>query len=178
MKWLNKKHTMTDIETLATTCDAVILSIGSCRFDFNGLGVTDKFYVNVDPHSCKEWGLRVDPETVKWWSTKPKHIIAQLSKPTPLPLEEALAQFAEWYKGDYHWCRGMFDVPILEYAFAKTGIKSPYKYWQAMDHRTAMTMLDVDFKASREGAEDYHNALGDAVAQAEALIKLFEKEAF
>ena len=177
MKWLNKKHMMVDLETLATTCDAAILSIGACKFDFVGGGISDTFYLNVDPKSCKDVGMRIDKETIKWWTSQPEALKA-FKNPTPVSIQNALVQFTEWFDSDYIWCQGQFDVPIIEYAYHKIGSKSPYKYWQAMDSRTAFTLLDVRNDKARDGAKDYHNALGDAVAQAKLLISLFEKEAF
>lgn len=177
MKWLSKKHVMVDIETLGTTCDSVILSIGACKFDFtSGIDYNDTFYINIDPQSCKDVGMKIDQATVKWWSQQSKEAIAALKTPKPVPVTEAIQGFCDWFKGDFIWCRGMFDVPFLEYAYKVTGVASPYKYWQAMDHRTATTMLDVNFSAQRSGAADHHNALGDAIAQTKTLIELFKKD--
>ena len=169
---------MIDLETTAALADACIMSIGACKFDLGGLGITDKFYLNVDAKSCKKLGMRVDLETLKWWAKQPKPVRDALQLPTPIDIHEALTEFAKWYDADYIWCRGMFDVPILDLAFHLTGIKSPYKYWDAIDHRTICTLLGEDFTRISKSSDDYHNALGDAVRQATHVIKLFEKEPF
>ena len=64
---------MIDLETLATTPDAAILTIGACKFDPNG-DDRDKakrnmpsFYKRIDLQSNIDLGRRVDENTLRWW---------------------------------------------------------------------------------------------------------------
>ena len=66
-------HLMIDLETLATTPDAAILTIGACKFDPYG-DDRDKatrkmptFYRRVELKSNVDLGRRVDESTLRWW---------------------------------------------------------------------------------------------------------------
>jgi hypothetical protein len=168
---------MVDLETLNSTTDSVILSIGACVFDFTN-GISKKFYINVDPADCKTYGFTTSKETIKWWSTQPKEVLAAFKSPTPVPLKPALSEFYNFFEAnacDFIWAHGQFDIPILELASSRTGIVAPYKYWQHMDNRTVMTLLDS--KPPRD-KNTHHNAVEDAMAQAYHLVTLFEQPAF
>ena len=60
------RHVVLDLETLSTRSNAAIVSIGAVAIE--NLEVVDEFYVNVDPSTCKEAGLHIDPLTVEWWA--------------------------------------------------------------------------------------------------------------
>ena len=65
---------MIDLETLATSPDAAILTIGAVRFDPFGRELTDpemdSFYVRVDLDSCDEIGLVTNDDTIAWWANQ------------------------------------------------------------------------------------------------------------
>ena len=56
---------MVDLETLATTPDAAILTIGACKFDPRGNNITDQYYERIDLDSQNR---RIDENTIEWWS--------------------------------------------------------------------------------------------------------------
>ena len=71
------QHLMVDLETLATTIDANVLTIGAIKFDphadyrgWNWLEYpeTQIFYRRIDPESGSNIGLRMDEDTLSWWS--------------------------------------------------------------------------------------------------------------
>ena len=66
-------HLMIDLETLATSTDAAVLTIGACKFDPKG-DDRDKatrnmptFYRRIDLQSNLDLGRRVDENTLRWW---------------------------------------------------------------------------------------------------------------
>ena len=65
---------MIDLETLATSPDAAILTIGAVKFDPFGREKDDpkmdSFYVKVDLDSCDELGLVANDDTIAWWATQ------------------------------------------------------------------------------------------------------------
>jgi len=178
MKWLRKKHLMVDIETADTLPSAAIMSIGACIFHLDGLGVQEKFYVNVDAADGKRLGCTVGKDTMKFWSEQSKEVIRSLHVPSPVPVKDALEQFFQFYKdtgAEMIWAHGAaFDLPIIDFSANKVGLKPPYAYRHVMCNRTVMSMLD---SAVPKG-NDAHNALADAVYQAQHLISLFEKPPF
>ena len=69
-----KTDIMIDLETLATSSDAAILTIGAVKFDPLDYNVefddSDKFYVKVDLDSCNDINLTVSEDTINWWATQ------------------------------------------------------------------------------------------------------------
>jgi 3' exoribonuclease, RNase T-like len=162
------KNMMIDIETLATSPNAIILSIAAVKFNF-GDDRTENFSVNIDPKSCAEYGMIKDPETIQWWqSQRPDALKAFMSN--QIQLKDALSQLTEFSSGDtVWWCNGMnFDYPILEWSYKALGMRAPWKYWNLRDARTMYAVCDIDMKNyPRVGT--YHNALDDCLTQIKAL---------
>lgn len=168
------KNIMLDLETLGTHSNAVIIAIGAVEFDPD-LGVTDKFYINVDPQSCIDKGLTVDGSTVTWWlkqSDEARQGVVKNQK----PLKDALTQFRDWLGKDNNlqlWGNGAdFDNAILKNAFTAYRVPEPWPFWANRCFRTfKSSFLKIDLP--RSGV--HHNAVDDAAWQAEYLIKLVEK---
>lgn len=165
---------MIDIETLGTSKDSVILSIGAVQFSDNG--IEKQFYVQIDPESCTDWGLRIDARTVMWWmdqnDTARRALTSTRGEPLDVALDKLIAAF-DW-KDVVVWSNGIdFDFTILESAMAVTGRIVPWPYWSKMDYRTIKNIVPRDvYKACKEDAPVAHNALADAMAQAATLVQL------
>ena len=67
---------MIDLETLNTTPDSTILTIGAVKFDPFGSEIKepkmDSFYVKVDLDSCDRIGLTTNDDTIAWWANQLK----------------------------------------------------------------------------------------------------------
>jgi exodeoxyribonuclease VIII len=67
---------MIDLETLATSPNAAVLTIGAVKFDpFNietDNPTCEKLYIKVDLDSCDALGLDVSEDTLEWWSQQSK----------------------------------------------------------------------------------------------------------
>ena len=166
---------MVDLETLGTTPGCVILSIGAVAFDRVAGTLGNEFYVNLDPDSCRGFGLSVNPQTVEWWARQSPEARAALES-DQLPLGLALAAFTGFFKlngGRTIWGHGAnFDPPVLEAAYRALGVTPPWKYWAVRDTRTLYELADVSPDRT-EGV--HHNALADAVSQARAACLAFGK---
>lgn len=163
-------HVMIDLETLSTHNFACILSIGSCKFDPDGLIIIDKFHVGVDPESCQRIGLRIDAPTVMWW-LDPQHDAARvaLKALARVTIHEALDGFAQWFGQTSlpTWGSGAtFDNVIMRNAFTLAGIECPWKFWDDRCFRT-LKNLAPGIAPPRQGLE--HSAVDDAVYQAETM---------
>lgn len=175
MSETEKLECMLDLETLGTGNEAVILSIGACKFFPEGDGVdihiTHRFEAFVTPQSCVDIGLKMDPSTVLWWM-KPERgeardlMMANQNK--AVPIYEALRQFAGWLGKDTPvWGNGAtFDNVILRNAYRLAGCDCPWSFWNDRCYRT-MKNRAPSVKMQRKGA--HHSALWDAVSQAEHL---------
>ena len=80
---------MIDIETLAVTPDATILTIAAQCFDPLSSGYIDKqYYARVTLESQED--RRIDDITVDWWRKQPEAAAEAMAEDNRVPLEEAL----------------------------------------------------------------------------------------
>lgn len=164
-----KTHTMIDLETLATSSDAAILTIGAVKFDPFGSVAdftnNDKFYAKVDLDSCNELNLTVSDDTINWWATQSKEAQDEAFGPTDrIHIEDAFQDLYKFCWGSqYVWSNGAaFDIVICETVFKRIPKKIPWDFWQVRDVRT---MFDLGIDPQRPQVTA-HNALEDALAQA------------
>ena len=163
-------HIMLDTETLATTADAVILSLGAVKFDIS-TGEVDNagFYASISIESNLQTHRRINEETLKWW-------MKQASAAQGVFFEEkqalcdTLESFTDWVGPNTDnvkvWSMGAdFDLPLLAHAYAQYGMTPPWKFW---NHRCARTFKNLPgaqvVPSIKTGVA--HNALADALNQA------------
>lgn len=163
-------HVMLDLETMSTESNAAICSIGAVKFTLSQ-GIIDEFYCTVDAADCKQHGLHISADTVKWWSRQPKEVLEQLRE-NNLPLVDALTKFSKWYgsKALPTWgCGAGFDNVIMENAYKAVNMKRPWTPWLDRCYRT---MKEIIVIPQDERTGTYHNALDDAKHQTRHLIKI------
>ncbi len=165
------KNVMIDLETLSTRPTAAVLSIGACYFDENGVGET--FYRNID--ETLRHKFHVDKSTVDWWKGQsPQARMGLLIDQKELV--NVLFDFAEWlgFKiAPLMWSNGAdFDLPILVNLYSQTGCEPPFKFYNSRCYRTIKNLFPIA-PLVRKGEK--HNALDDAVSQAEHLIAIRNK---
>ena len=157
---------MIDLETLGTRAGCSILSIGACTFDQSYL-----YHEKISRTSCQERGLLEDPETLAWWD-KQNAEARTAAFSGQLTLEQALGRLNDFFailpatnRDIYVWGNGAdFDLPILEAAYQKVGMKKPWAPFNGRCFRT-LKNLYFDVKAPIfEGMK--HDALEDAKHQA------------
>lgn len=167
------KNIMIDIETLGTSANSVILSIGAVAFDENGL--TNEFYTNVNIDSCLEAGLKIEGRTLRWWMEQ-SDAARKVFSLEGSSLRDALVMLRDAFdwSDTLVWANGTnFDLPILDTAYAACGLRSPWVYNNVRDYRTLRYQLDNDeFNALRVRPTVAHDALADAKAQALTLIAM------
>ena len=166
---ISAKQVVVDLETLSTHANACIVSIGAVLVE--DMEITDTFYINVDGRTCKESGLHIDPDTIKWWGEQSKEA-QEAWQQNPVPLQEAIDKFTIWYGRESIpiWGYGAnFDVVILESAYRALDMDIPWKFWDISCLRTLMNVLD-----KRLPKANNHNALDDATAQANMLMEILK----
>jgi DNA polymerase III epsilon subunit-like protein len=168
---------MIDLETLGTTADAVILSIGAVAFDLNASKVSDEgFYVSVSIDSNLELGRRISEDTLIWWF-KQSAAAQQVFHEPKEHLREALRQLSDWIgANDYEvWSNGAdFDIPMLAHAFTQCGLQVPWKFWNARCYRTYKNLPGAKNLALPPKEGTAHNALADAYNQAQAVCTIHQ----
>ena len=160
---------MIDLETLATTPNAAVLTIGAVRFDPFGEDMkeptADSFYVRVDLDSCDAIGLEVSPDTLDWWAKQDQSAQDEaFGTEGRIPVSDAMNQLYKFCWGAKRvWSHGAgFDVPICENIFRKLNKAVPWNFWQVRDTRT---IYDLGIESRRPEVLKHH-ALHDAYSQA------------
>jgi hypothetical protein len=161
---------MIDLETMGTSCIAGIMSIGAARFKLTG-EVQALCHIGVDLQSCVSINMEIDANTVMWWLGQSKENQERLLTLKKMPLSNALNMLFASFNGldKYRtcvWSHGSnFDTVILENACKLTGMPVWWKYSNIRDTRTVFDVMG--YKYTAKGG---HDALEDAMSQAEAVI--------
>ena len=167
---------MIDLETLDVLPSATILTIGAVKFDPFGdeqdNPKMEKLYMKVDVDSCDRIGASVSNSTLDWWANQSAAAQADAFDPNDrISIEEALAKLYKFcWGGKRVWSHGAgFDVIILEWYFRKIEKAIPWSFWEVRDTRT---LFDLGINPNRASVTA-HNALADAVDQAQGVQKVF-----
>ena len=168
---------MVDLETMAVTPDAAIVSIGAIKFNPNKNLVQNKdkgFYVELD---WMDQNRTINLDTEKWWAQQSDEARKSLHGIDELP--DALLEFSEWLpeKEFCIWGNGShFDVSILEHAYRQSEIPIPWKFWNVRDCRTVRDMYETargGFDQNFQGTK--HHALHDAIYKARYICKMWKE---
>lgn len=165
---MHKEHVMIDIETLGTSTDCIVLSVGAVYFDENGLG--EEIYQVFDTSSQFKKGRKIDPQTLSWWSHQmtPMPLKVDPNESVPYHLLRLMGFIRE---GTKVWALGpTFDMVILESLFKDFDLQAPWKFWNVRDVRTVVEL----FPECRKTINN-HNALDDAKNQAEWVIEVLKQ---
>lgn len=164
-----------DLETMGVNANCAIISIGAAAFnrkteDFRVEDVS-KFYVNVDLEDSIKHGLNVDASTIKWWMQQDKEAQSAFFVDPILKLRAALEKLSDWvdFIGGQDipcWTHATFDAPILGNAYRTLHMRMPTHFRKQRDIRTLQDLMGY-YKLERKG--QHHNALDDAVFQAECI---------
>ena len=158
---------MIDLETLDTTPNCVILTIGAVRFDPKGQGIVEKLELRPTIEDQMELGRILNEDTLRWWGEQ-----------SPEAQEEALGDrdrksFKECMEILYKFCwnrravwsnGAAFDVVAVESAWAQLGMKIPWAFWTVRDTRTLYEVTGVSLKDEKHITS--HKAVEDAAHQA------------
>lgn len=171
---------MIDIESLNTTPDCVILTIGAVRFDPKGSGVVEKLELRPTIEDQTEiYNRSINEDTLRWWSTQ-----------SPEALEEAMGEhdrtsFSECMETLYKFCwnrrcvwsnGASFDCVVMEHAWRQTSDKPnpiPWPFWSVRDTRTLYDIAGVKLKDG--GHVTSHKAVEDAERQAIVVQQAYMK---
>ena len=174
-------HIMIDLETLGTSVNAPVISIGACAFDIS-TGKIDEttFYRRVDWASAVR-GRKLDVATIKWWMEQSEDARREVLEPGD-PIENVLTSFNDWIKpfaqedgNVFVWGNGAcFDITILETLYDLHDAPTPWQFWEVRDVRTIVHMADGIVKKPELSKGTAHHALDDAVHQAKYVSKMWQ----
>ena len=162
---------MIDLETLATTPDAAILTIGACVFDPHGTDIKSTYYERIILETQEDYGRVINEDTLGWWSQQDKQIQEDaFGEGGRIKLSEAMKKLYKFGLGTRNiWSHGsIFDVVILENVASSLQQGVTWNFWEIRDTRTLFDIANVEVQV-----EGKHNALADATAQAYAVQKAY-----
>jgi DNA polymerase III epsilon subunit-like protein len=173
---MDRAHIMVDLETMGTAPGSAIASIGACVFDPATGTIGHRFYRAVDLRSCQRAGLTFDADTILWWLKQGQSAREALTAPGAIHIAQAIQEFGSFWReegGKFIWGHGAnFDEPLLSAAHRALSIPTPWDYWNARCTRTIFALTNVQ-PARHVGT--HHNALDDALRQAEAVCVAWTK---
>lgn len=169
------RHVMIDLETMGTTPQSAIVSIGAIVFDPRyGKVSKETFYRELD---WEDQERHICPETTEWWKGQSDE--AKAAHYGLDSLDDVLKELAEWLPKDCKvWGNGAtFDISMLEDAYRQYEIEIPWKFWNVRDCRTVLDMYEsvrggFNKTVNRKGA---HNALDDAKFQAQYITMMWSR---
>jgi len=168
------KHMMVDMETLAVSPNAVVLSLGAVHFDPYGTGYGDSIYFRIDLDDQDALGREIDPNTLDWWAKQDPAIMEEAFGPDDrIPLAEAMDRFHKFAWGcSAFWSHGAtFDLVMIENIYRQLNKALPWNYWALRDTRT---LFDLGHDPEMpQGSK--HDALQDAIRQAVGVQNIYRK---
>ncbi len=171
-----KKNVMLDTETLGVFADSVIMSIGAVKFNLEtGTIEGEPFYTSISIDSNTVQGRKVYEDTLIWWMQQSKEAQAVFTEPKVI-LVSALEALSDWIgDSDYKvWSNGAdFDIPMLAHAFHNNDMHAPWKFYNTRCYRTMKNLPHAE-NITKPANSLAHNALQDALFQAQHLISIYQ----
>lgn len=169
---LDKRHFMLDLETLATTSDAVVLSIGAVEFEpFTGRILSEFYHIlRLEDQSHR----KISPDTIIWWfnnvNDKSKGVFTEEHK---TPVRNALLYLSNFLGDDKKaiWaCDPDFDCAILANLYTEYNLPCPWRYYEPRSVRTVREIATLH-NILLEKSSTAHNALDDCKEQVKDVAK-------
>lgn len=171
-------HFMLDLETMGTGPDAAIVAIGVAPFDPDAGRLGTAFYRAVSLESTVAWGGRITAATIVWWLKQSEAARHALVDGSAGGIHIVLRHLYEWMHDEslgslpIVWGNGSdFDNVILRSAYERCGIEAPWSFRDNRCYRTLRALRPDVAMDKRVGT--HHNALDDALSQAQHALAIF-----
>jgi hypothetical protein len=172
-----KTFAMIDIETMSTSPEAVILTVGAVKFDPHSTAMPHSdFYIKPDVNEQIALGRHVDDNTLKWWINQNPDVREEaFDLNDRISLKEFAEKLNEYMSGVHQiWYHGAtFDMVIIENLLDQISAKRSWKFWQMRDSRTFFDVMPSDPRKDFDQGQ-LHNSLADARVQARAVQRVFK----
>ena len=169
---------MCDLETMGFPPDGAIVSVGACFFDLDRCVIGPTFKKNIHLATAVRDGGVIDPSIVMWWLRQGDEARMSILNDT-YDVRQVLHEFSDWiaahssHKDVRIYGNGAaFDLTLLNSAYRRTGAATPWFFGKERCYRTIRNLYpQVEYKPDEKGT-GAHNALTDAIFQAEHLFKI------
>jgi exodeoxyribonuclease VIII len=173
---------MIDLETMGTGPNAAIIAIGAVAFSIPEQNIhPETFYEVVDLESSIRTGGIINASTVIWWMKQSDEARNSITREEGRHIENVLYDFSEWvYRFNVPidqikvWGNGAaFDNVVLGSAYDRIGLTRPWTY---KGDRCYLTMRNMYPKIEIPDMGITHNALDDAIYQANYLMRILTEK--
>lgn len=169
---------MLDLETMGLPPDGALLSIGAVFFDLQTSALGPTFSQTVNLATSVRDGGTLTPSTIIWWLGQSEEA-RNTVRFSAYDVRRVLTEFSEFIaqhsnvKNVRPWGNSSsFDLTIVSSACQRSGIATPWHFTNERDFRTVRNLYpQVEYNPDDKGT-GAHNALADAVFQAQHLIKI------
>jgi hypothetical protein len=145
--------------------------------DQTGLEVAGQ-RIDIDPQSCIDAGMHVSWSTISWWLQQEEEARLSMARSKGPHIAAALCETSNFIAGqmadDFKiWGNGAtFDITLLNEAYRVCHLPVPWKFRNVRDMRTLVAVTPEN-KIMRGTAKVAHDAMYDAIAQAETIRSCF-----
>ena len=165
------------METLDTSPNTVILTIGAVLFDPKGQGVVERLELRptIDEQT-DVYNRTISDDTLRWWSEQSKEAIEEaMGDRDRVTFKDCMEQLYKFcWNRKAVWSNGAaFDVVVAETAFRQLDIRIPWPFYTVRDTRTLYDIAGVSLKDG--GHVTTHKAVEDAEHQAIIVQKAYMK---
>lgn len=163
-------HVMIDLETLSTSPNAVVLSLGAVVFDEREI-IRTEYMVLDAAEQIEDYKRHVSVSTVSWWMDQSAAAKAVFAHTAPISMRGALRLLdtllppEQWSEAKV-WANGAgFDLPIIHTMYENERRKAPWRFY---NERCFRTMKNQFWQVAAPATPNLvaHNAKDDALAQA------------
>lgn len=174
-----------DCEALALNANAVVLSIGACTYDVDGIKDSIELFPSVSEQVAA--GREIDDDTFMWWLGQTEAARKSIIKGERQSIVAAADEFVEWADVERMKAGGKeslwfsaygtdFDLPLVNTLFGKFRTMP----WEGRpNYRQKMCLRTLNERHSKEiewpEGPTAHTARQDAINQAMAHISLLKK---
>jgi hypothetical protein len=181
---------MIDFETLGNRPTTIVVSLGACMFNAEGIHAKELYYFDIQEQV--DAGRTFRASTLAWWmkqsdaarqvfwdAERERLNMLDFFNSFELWIDQVLEDHLEGRDELKVWGNGAdFDNAILADLYYKMSPNGeddlPWKFWNGRCFRMFNTMTNIKKKHRMSGAA--HNALDDAVYQAECVIKVLQNK--
>jgi len=169
---------MIDTETMGLPPDGALLSIGAVFFDMKTCTLGPTFYRAINLATAVRDGGTITPGTVLWWLGQSQQA-RDAVRFGGIDIRNAMAEFSEFITDNStlktvrpYGNGASFDLTIIDCAYKNAGLTRPWSPFKERCFRTIRNLYpQVEYNPDDKGT-GAHNALADAVFQAQHLFKI------
>lgn len=183
-------HLMLDLETLGQEPGSVILTISAVQFDIKTGQTGLVFHDSINLESSLRFGLKIDPDTFKWWLGRSEESRTALNNDLDKgsDIRDVLCDFSAFLSSLPHaslrqlypkqdiiiWGRGpCFDMGLLTYAYKAINTNCPWNFRNERCVRTYESIRpDIKAETDKEERGTLHNGVDDAKHQIKYITRI------